>query len=449
MLSGQNCSNLNFQLESEIPTVCGEITMTMLHDRLGRTFLYVANKDAGLRVYNISDISNPVLVKHIPDTSLAGLNVINLSQQGNYLFLALGEIFNTSEQAGAAIVDISDPVNAFVTDTYILNGSVGGSGIIETEGNYAYLGAMANGIIVLDIADKANIQFVSQFVPDISFPDVNPDPAKINARGMQVRNDTIFLCYDAGGFRIIDATDKLQLNEIGRYSNPELNGLPRAYNNVALSGHLAYVAVDYCGVEVIDFSDPANTVLTGWWNPYGCPGNNWFSSPSHANEIRLSETCHQLYISTGKSDMMVLDISDPAQPDSCNFYGGVSNGTGTWGIDLYGNKMFLSYVCAFIPFSSFWTGVKALTFEPCSVGIHMEEQERYSVSFDTELKQILIGGTEENEGLEIYSILGQKLPFHTTKSANQILLQLDPGSSGLFILHIHGRNKAFRQLFRF
>lgn len=448
-LFGQNCSQLNFQQESETASTCSEITMTMLHDRAGRPFLYAANKEGGLKIYDISDLTDPVMVKHIPLTELQNLDVVSLSQSGNYVYLALGNSFSAGEESGAAIINVSDPINAFVTDTYSLNGSSGGSGIITTEGNYAYLGAMGNGVIVLDVTDKSNILFLSQFIPPLNFPDTNPDPAKINARGMEVRNDTIFLCYDAGGFRIIDATNKLQLNEVGRYANPLLNGLPRAYNNLVLDGNLAYITVDYCGLEVIDFSDAANPVLHGWWNPYNCPGNNWFASPSHTNEIRMSETCDLLFVSTGKSDLIVLDISDPSQPDSCNFFGGVSNNTGTWGVDIYENKVFLSYVCAFIPFSSLWTGFKTLTYTPC-VNTLDENKAFFELSVDVVSRQVHVKSAQNIQELKIFSIQGQAIPFRVLESGkNELLIQLENTSSSLYFLQISGAEGHQTHVIRF
>ncbi len=423
--------------------------MTMLHDRGGRPYLYVANKTAGLKIYEISDLANPILAKHIVLSDLANLDVMSLSQQGNYLFLALGNSFNTTQESGAAIVDVSDPETAFVTDTYSLPGSGGGSGIIVSEGDYAYLGAMGNGILTLNVADKNNIQLVSQFVPPTDFPDPTPDLAKINARGMEVRNDTLFLCYDAGGFRLIDAGNKNQLSEIGRYANPLLDNLPRAYNNLVLDGNLAYITVDYCGLEVIDFSDPANPQLHGWWNPYNCPGNNWFASPSHTNEIRMLKACSQLFISTGKSDLVVLDISNPAQPDSCNYFGGVSNNTGTWGVDLYENKLFLSYVCAFIPFSSLWTGFKSLTFTSCTSSLN-EANKEPAIRLYPESGQISLSPLAENDRVECYSLLGQKLPCHTISKTNGTLnLQLDSNPEGPFLLYLNRENYQSSHLLHF
>src|SRR6185369_3643719 len=146
------------------------------------------------------------------------------------------------------------------------------------------------------------------------------------------------------------------------------NDHPKAYNNIVLDDTLAYIAVDYAGMEVVDLSDTSNITLTGWWNPYNAPANNWFTSPVHANEIQLEKNCKRVFMSTGKSDMMVVDVSNPALPDSCNFYGGVSNNIGTWGIGLWQNQVYLSYICAAIPFSSNLTQVTLLTFNSCTVG---------------------------------------------------------------------------------
>ena len=63
---------------------------------------------------------------------------------------------------------------------------------------------------------------------------------------------------------------------------------------------------------------------------------------------------------------MVLDVSNPAVPDSCNYFGGVNNGIGTWGISRNENEIYLSYICTLgIPFSSNYTGIKIITYDPC------------------------------------------------------------------------------------
>ena len=370
-VAAQPCANLNIQHRADIPSTCPEITITMREDLLGRPFLYVAQKEAGLRVYDITNIDSPALVRTIPIATLDSLHVMNVSQDGNYLYLALGNSFLTGQNPGMAIVDVTSPATASATDVWKSSVPGGGGGIVKVEGRYAYFGAMKQGLMIFDVTDKHHMVFVSQFVPDIRFPDPNPDPKKYNARGMEVRNGVVYLCYDAGGLRIIDTADKQHPVEIGRFSNPTLNGKPRAYNNIVLDGSLAYIAADYCGLEVLNVSDPAHISLTSWWNPWNCTADpfGWFSSPGHANEIEYNKNCKLLFISTGKSDLHVVDVSNPAAPDSCNGYGGVSNDIGTWGVSLYQDRIFLSYICAVVPFPSLWTGVKVLTYTPCPTAV--------------------------------------------------------------------------------
>ncbi len=366
---GQNCSSLNIQLESDITSSCNNMVMTMLHDQLGRPYLYVANKEAGLTIFDISTISSPTPVDTIQTNLFDTLHVMNLTQDGNYLYLAIGNHFTNPQKGGLAIIDVTNPTIPVLEDYYVLPSSANGAGIVKVEGNYAYLGAMKSGVVILDVTNKNNIIFVSQFVPDINFPVLNPNSDLYNARGMEVKNSIVYLCYDAGGFRVINCIDKNNPIETGRYANPTSYtpfNLPRAYNNIILDDSLVFISVDYCGVEVLNISDTSNITLSGWWNPYNCPNNNWFSSPVHSNEMYYDNNCKHLFVSTGKSDLVVIDVSDPTQPDSCNFYGGGSNSIATWGVSSYQNKIFLSYICALIPFSSNWTGVKILTYTPCS-----------------------------------------------------------------------------------
>jgi hypothetical protein len=367
----QNCSTMNIQWQSDLPSTCNQMVMTMIHDQLGRSFLYVANKEAGLKIYDITNLASPSLVQTIPTSFFDTLDVMSLSQSGNYVYLALGNSFTNPQHGGMAIVDVTTPSSAAVTDYFVVPNSSSGGGIVKVENNYAYLGAMQSGLVILNVADKNNIQFVSQFIPDINFPPVpNPNPLLYNARGMEVRNSIVFLCYDGGGIRIINCTDKNFPVETGRWCNPVMY-IPfdhsKAYNNAVLDDTLLYVAVDYCGMEVLNVSDTGNISMTGWWNPYNCPDNNWFTSPVHSNEIYFNKTCRQIFLSTGKSDLIVMDVADPSQPDSCNYYGGVSNSIGTWGAGIYQNQVYLSYICATIPFSSTWTGVKILTYDTCTV----------------------------------------------------------------------------------
>ena len=445
---GQNCSNLNFQWQSDIASTCNFMTMTMMHDDLNRDYLYVANKEAGLKIYDISTISAPALIATVTVNLFDSLHVMNVSQSGNYLYLALGNTFTAPQPGGMAIVDVTNPLVPVVTDYYVVPNSTSGGGIVKVEGNYAYLGAMKNGLFILDVTDKNNIQFVSQLVPEINYPPItNPNPDYYNARGIEVKNSIVYLCYDGGGLRIINCTNKLSPLETGHWCNPVMYSPldhPKAYNNIILDDSLVYLAVDYCGLEVVNIGDTSNITLEGWWNPYNCPNNNWFSSPVHANEIQYNKPCKQIFLSTGKSDMMVIDVSNPAQPDSCNFYGGVSNSLGTWGMGLYQNQIYLSYICAIVPFPSNWTGVKILTYDPCStVGIDEQSNTEFSIypnPAQNELK-IQTSINLNNAELTIINSLGQTVKNIKKINGKNITIDNHELSNGLYFTLLINENK--------
>lgn len=447
-------ADLNIQFHADIASTCPQMMMTMAHDALGRPYLYVAGKEGGLRIFDISNIDSPVPVATIPITSLENLHVMNLAQSGNYVYLALGNHFSNSQSPGMAIVDVTNPASAFVADTWKSTDPDGGAGIVAVEGDYAYLGAMKNGLVILDVSDPSDITFMSKFVPDIDYPTPDPNPDLYNARGMAVRDDIVYLCYDAGGLRIINTVDKLGPIETGHYSNPALNGLPRAYNNIVLDGSLAYIAVDYCGLEVLNVSDTSSITLVGWWNPYNCPTNNWFTSPVHANELAYNRECKLLFVSTGKSDMYVLDMENPSAPDSSGFYGGVSNDIGTWGVSTYQNEIFLSYVCAVIPFASNWTGVKILTYDnSCTSDVPENPANAVGVfpSANGDRITILSDGTSDASGprsVSVTNLLGQtffptiteSLPFRTSVDTSIL-------PDGIYLLYYRVGHISYKKKF--
>ncbi|MBK8727317.1 MAG: hypothetical protein IPL96_15090 [Holophagaceae bacterium] len=170
-------------LEQELPSTCAELYLSAHADAAGRAFVYVAAKEGGLKVF---DQGRPaVLKKTLPAAQLGGLHAMNLHQTGNLLVVALGNHFGTNPQAaGVALVDVADPANPVVKSVWSDPALPGGCGAAVSDGRFVYLGAMRNGVVVLDAQNPAAPAFVSRFVPDLNFPDASPDPAKINARGL-------------------------------------------------------------------------------------------------------------------------------------------------------------------------------------------------------------------------------------------------------------------------
>lgn len=355
-----------FQQVLDLPFAGIGLPQKVVEDQLGRPFFYVASKEGGLRIYNISSPNAPELIQEITVSELQGQEVMNLCQSGSFLYLALGNFFGGSNPPGMAVVDISDPENAVVRDVWVSEMTGRGCAFVTVSDNYAYLGAMSRGLVILNIENKDDIFQVSELVPDIHFPVENPTSVQLpNARGMSVRGDTVWLCYDAGGLRLIDVSDKQHPIETGRYINQAALGKQQAYNNIILENGKAYIAIDYCGLEVLDISNPAQIQQKAWWNPWDCqsPNNAWINSPGHSNQIEMDPARHLLFLSTGRSELNVVDVSDPEHPFQAGSFGNPDDLYFTWGLGLSGDRVYLTYIASVFPFFSIWSGVRILEWD--------------------------------------------------------------------------------------
>jgi hypothetical protein len=362
--SGYCSDSLDIQLRWEYQTIFFQSQpLSIEYDKMERPYFYVAAYVGGLMVFDASP-AQPTPIKTLPLSEFASLHVMDVFQQGNYLYAALGDHFKIGggPEAGLAIVDISNPADPSVKDVWQTTAGVGtGGGIVIVEGDYAYLGAMTQGLIILDVSDKSNIRFVSQIVPSINFPTPIPPASNINARGMMLKDDVLYLCYDAGGLRIINVSDKSNPRETGRYINAAVKDARMFYNNIAVNGNLAYIAIDYCGLEIVDISDTTDIFQVGWWKPWKCNTlDDWLGGDGHANQIVSLDELGLVFLSTGDSELNVVNVSNPLQPRQVGSFGAPNDDRGTWGMELHQQQIFLSYIVAFIPFASNVAGIKLL-----------------------------------------------------------------------------------------
>jgi hypothetical protein len=427
------------------PVACNN-TLTAHEDLLGRKYLYVANKEQGLTIYDVS--GSAALVKQVPVSSLGSLQVMNLSQTGNYLYLALGNHFGipaAKQTGGLAIVDVTKPDSAFVTDYWVDTTSSQGSGMAIADGNFAYLAVMDRGIAVIDASDKSNLAYVTHFVPDVTFPDPTPTLAHVNARGMQIRDNVMYLCYDAGGLRVINLTNPAAPVETGRYSAPAMDAImARAYNNVVVDGSLAYVAVDWCGMEILDISDTTNITQVGWWNPWNCtaPTSNWFNFPGYTNEIAMDTLCKRVFLSTGRNDLMVVDVSNPAAPDSCDSWGNHTDSLATWGVSITPQRVYLGYFCTLgIPFKGDSAFVRILDIgNACPTSAADARTPTLSVYPNPTTGSVTLPADAAKPGqwvtLSVTDALGREVHSHSLRwEAHEMELQL-PDAPGVYFVSL-------------
>ena len=348
----------------ELPTPNG-MPQAIVEDTLKRPLLYVAMKNGGLSVLNVANRKQaPREVARLGTDQFQNLQVMHLEQAGEHLYLALGDLFSANgAPAGLAVVNVKNPQRPGVVALWKSDEVWQGSATVLVDGDYAYLGAMSAGVIVFEISRPAKPELLCQFLPDVNYP--TPNPKKLhhpNARGLAKRGDLLFVAFDAGGLRVLDVSNPRQPREVGRYLNPRFPNKPQAFNNLVLDGNRAYVAVDYAGLEVFDIHNPREIKQLGWWNPWGAENltNVWFNSPGHTNQIAWHPGKKQVWLSAGDSELQVVDVSRPAQPRLVGRFGAPKDKQGAWGVTLSGERAYLTYINAVVPFQGTWSGIKAV-----------------------------------------------------------------------------------------
>ena len=315
-------------------------------DRLGRPFIYTANKEYGVVLFDYSDLQNikPAHVFPVPD--FQNLKPTDLVQQGQYLYVSLGD-FNglPPQRAGLAVLDVSDPYSATLVGQWDSTTFNKGSAAVRVDGDYAYLGAMDKGVIVLDISNPIQPEFVSHLDLDLDWP-VPPGLFSVpHARGLALRGDELWVCFDAGGLRLVDLSDRKNPKESSKYINSDLDAVAQpAYNTAAIAGNYLFAAVDYCGLDVVEISDPLHPQNAAWQNPWNCTNTSWDGSPGHTNQVATA--CHDslLFLSGGDSELLAYSISDPGHPRQVGQWAMLKDSAATWGVDANDSLVVLAQI---------------------------------------------------------------------------------------------------------
>ncbi|MEI8380842.1 MAG: hypothetical protein WCJ09_11980 [Planctomycetota bacterium] len=334
-------------------------------DQKGRDSLYVALKNGGLGILDISrpDVA-PRNLARIGTNELGGLDVMHLTQQDNLLYLALGDFFDVKgSPAGLAVVSVADPRAPKVHGIWKSPEIFQGAACVLVEDHYAYLGGMGHGVFILDVRNSKNVRKVAEILPEVNFPRKNPNKVQHpNARGLALKGQHLYVAFDAGGLRVINVANPLKPQEIGRYANRGMKEKQQAYNNLVIDGTTAYVATDYAGMEVLDIRDPRNIKPVAWLNLWKSDTleNLWFNSPGHTNQIEYDEKRQLVYMSAGDSELLVVDVSERTKPKLMARYGAPKDKLGAWGLTLASDHVYLAYITASVPFHGTWSGIKAI-----------------------------------------------------------------------------------------
>lgn len=448
----------NFQSQDSVFTnPAFGVSTTAEKDRLHRPYVYLANTNGGLKVYDLTPVGTPTVSANISKSALGNLGAINLYQDSIWLYVALGDIWDTTELPGLAIIDVSDPASPVILDTFVYQGLTGGAGDVKVKGNYAYLAANQNGLVILDISNKSNIQYVSTLPLDMNFPHSPMGAASMfNARGIELKGNNAYIAFDRGGFRIVDISNVNSPSQVGQYCSDSLINKATAYNNVVVHNNIAYVAIDYYGMEILDVSNPAAITQISHWHPANwAPATNdygtWNNALGHANEIAYDSVCQKIYMSAGKSDVVSIDVSNPANPTTCEVFGSTSDAYGTWGLDFYDNAVYLAYIWSpFFPPHSNYTGFRELLVNCSAVGINNNELQNQIQLFPnpaSDKLEISLPQAAQTGILSVNNILGSTVKKMHINETTSFHINVGDLPEGVYVLSLDMKDRFISKRF--
>jgi hypothetical protein len=304
---------------------------------------------------------------------------------------------------------------------------------------------MTMGILIFDISDEQNIVFKSHIQPDLNFP--SPSGNAHNARGLKVKNDTLYVCFDRGGLRVIDVTNKNNPIEFYKYINSSLNSMAAAaYNDIVIKDNYAFVSVDYCGLEVIDIS-AIPYIAVQWFNPWNCNTANWSGAALHTNELILAQNDSLLFVTAGQSDLFVFDVTNPLNTSMIGEFVHLNDTLATHGLDVYQNKVILSFIHTPVhipPFTPFFAdpgGLKLLNYQMQTVTntIDLKQDSRKQPNLYPNPNNGNVVNIESEFQINqiiILDVLGQCLYSHSAIGKRQIRLDATTWTSGTYFVSI-------------
>lgn len=209
-------------------------------------YAYVADEIAGCKVLNISDPQNPLLVNTISTQS----HVYNVVVEGDRLYFSAGE-------DGFYVADITDPANPVQLGGYRSQLNIVEFGYtfwgwivdFKVEGNQVYLGVDISGFVSqYACLEVINIENLSEIKP-VGYEGV---PGICNS--VEKCDNTVFV-VGQGQYISMDVTDPTKVYYKGHFN------IPGGGDQIALPAQThphGYIPAGTSGVQVLDFSDPAN-----------------------------------------------------------------------------------------------------------------------------------------------------------------------------------------------
>lgn len=241
--------------------------------------LYIADGEAGVEIWDVRDMNEPKKMGYYNGDAE---DIVIL---GSYAYVASG--WN-----GFQILDITNPSHLVQVGYLQFDG--GPAWAIAISGNYAYIAG--GGIVyVVDISNPTNPIKVGSY----------PWGCPVAAMDIEITGSYAYI-IGAHGLTIVDISNPQNLVVVSRPLEEDLS-------SITISGSYAYIVGGYDGNElwILDVTDKAHPILKGHYYPL--PHN-----PGVTGEIKVYRS--YAYITYWEDGLLVVDVSDPSNPQKVNSY---------------------------------------------------------------------------------------------------------------------------------
>jgi hypothetical protein len=363
--------------------------------------LYVAYGSAGVRVLDISNKANPELLGEYDTPGDARGIVV----KDNVAFVA-------DRDAGVAVIDFSNPAAPVLLVTYKTARARG----IAMSGNYVYVAADASGMAVIDATNAT--------APDSILADATFGGEAVGAGG----NVVAISKWDGVGF--FDCTDPRNPVSKGNINNLLDLENWHGVGSIDIQGTHAYV-INANKMKIFNISD--------------------LEAPAFVGEATMSEEWDgavavegkYAYVADGGGGLRVLDISNPASPVETGFYDGSA---GARGVSVENGYIYVSETDAGISLykNDLATNVAdgRETSTPQSFTVHQNYPNPFNPT--TTIRFELAEAAMVT--IEIRNLLGQTIAvvLHEQRNAglHQIHFDATDLSSGVYFFSIRAGNLA-------
>jgi len=256
--------------------------------------LLVADGAAGLQVYSIASLTNPILVAGIALPEIARDVVV----EGDLALLAAD---------GLQVVDITDPTAPALVGSLDVGDVISGlevvNGLVYLYGAYTDCASGRSDLHIVDISDPTVPVLLSTSAEGGHTEDIaqqgNIACLAITFWGWKQTGPNEYDCVSEGEFCLLDVTDPNAPLFLSCLPHPV--GFQSQYRAAQFIGNYLYLSSYYTGIEIYDVTDPTAPVLLSTFGGVS----------SIAEMLLVGET---LYLSQRYGAIQVADVANPEAP---------------------------------------------------------------------------------------------------------------------------------------